>query len=408
MAPSPRVLLDCTAIPANHGGVARYIHGLLHGLESSDVDLVVAAQHSDTAAIAASAPWAEIVAVPRLLRIRPLRLIWEQLFLPGLARRAGATVLHSPHYTYPIAWRRRRVVTLHDATFFSHPDVHTPFKRFFFSAWIRAAWRASDAVIVPSAATASELDRMIGLPRGHVSVARLGVDSRRFYPPTASDLAAFREANELPAEANWFAFLGTIEPRKNVSALLDAYSATRDRLGADAPRLFVAGARGWDAAALARLDAAGPESGVTMLGYVPIEQLSALLGGAIAVVYPSLGEGFGLPVVEAMACGATVITTRHLAIPEVGGDAVFYSEADASALEEAMAAVLDEAHPRADVTKRAIARASIFNWRATALAHLDAYTGQPHPIVLDPVETSPEDDTHDARLDDLDLEADSV
>ena len=383
MGPSPTVLMDCTAIPANHGGVARYIHGVLEGFESDDFDLVVVAQHSDRERLEASAPWATVITAPRAVRARPLRLIWEQLFLPAVARRAGATVLHSPHYTFPLAWRGRRVVTLHDATFFSHPELHTGLKRLFFRTWIRAAWRHAHAVIVPSAATAGELDRFLGIPAGQVSIARLGVDGRRFHPPTAGQLDAFRAEHSLQPDDTWFAFLGTIEPRKNVGSLLDAYAATRTRLGAGTPRLFIAGARGWDQATLARLDRLEGDSGVTMLGYVPMDHLAALLGGSVAVVYPSLGEGFGLPVVEAMACGATVITTRHLAIPEVGGDAVVYSDADAASLEKAMQTVLEDEPMRQDVIKRAIVRAATFNWRATALAHISAYTARPHPAILE-------------------------
>lgn len=386
MGPRPTVLMDCTAIPANHGGVARYIHGVLEGFESSDFRLVILAQHSDKERMSASAPWATVITAPRAVRARPLRLIWEQLRLPAIARRVGATVLHSPHYTFPLAWRGRRVVTLHDATFFSHTDVHTTLKGLFFRAWIRAAWRRAHAVIVPSAATAGELDRFLGVPKGQISIARLGVDGKRFHPPTAGQLDAFRAEHGLQADDTWFAFLGTIEPRKNVGALLDAYASTRARLGDDAPRLLIAGARGWDQPTLARLDALTNDSGVSMLGYVAIDHLAALLGGSVAVVYPSLGEGFGLPVVEAMACGATVVTTRHLAIPEVGGDAVVYSDADAESLDKAMQTVLEDEPMRQDVIKRAIIRAATFNWRATALAHVTAYTGSPHPIILESID----------------------
>jgi glycosyltransferase involved in cell wall biosynthesis len=374
LAGRPRVLIDATAIPADHGGVARYIYGVLQGFSERSVDLVIVCQGSDAPTITAIVPWATIVGTSPLLRARPVRMLWEQFSLPSIARGHHVDMVHSPHYSFPLGWRGRRVITLHDATFFSHPLVHTSLKRLFFRAWMRRAWKTADAVVVPSAVTASELARFLGEPAGVVSVAHLGVDSSRFHPPTPEQLDDFRRAHGIADGQEWFAFLGTIEPRKNVGALLDAYAAIRSDLGADSPRLLIAGARGWDVQALARLDALNHDSGVATLGYVDLDHLAALLGGAVAVVYPSFGEGFGLPVVEAMSCGATVITTRHLALPEVGGDAVVYSEPDAVSLEETMRAVLADEAVRTDMSARAIVRASQFDWNSTALAHLRAYT----------------------------------
>ncbi|GAA1439892.1 glycosyltransferase family 4 protein [Leifsonia poae] len=377
MSRRQRVLIDATAMPANHGGVARYIYGVLEGFPPESIDLFVACQPDDAPTVAAVVPWAHILKTSPALRARPLRMLWEQFVLPLRAVRHRIDVIHSPHYSYPLLWARRRVVTLHDATFFSHPLVHTSLKRLYFRGWIRRAWRSADAIVTPSAATASELSRYLGAPHGVVSVAHLGVNSSRFHPPTPDQLDDFRADHGLDDTHDWFAFLGTIEPRKNVGSLLDAYAAIRSELGESAPRLLIAGARGWDVEAISRLDAMGANSGVSSLGYVPVDHLAALLGGAVAVVYPSFGEGFGLPVVEAMSCGATVITTRHLAIPEVGGDAVLYTEPDAASLREAMLNVLDDDAMRTDMSARAIVRATKFDWAATALAHLRAYEKTP-------------------------------
>jgi len=374
MSSRPRILMDCTAIPANHGGVARYIHGVLSGLDTDEVELHVVAQARDRAAILASAPTATVHTISRGFQSRPLRLVWEQTELPRLARRLGADIVHSPHYTFPVLWRGRHVITLHDATFFSHPELHSRLKRFFFRSWIRRAWSSSDSIVVPSGATASELQRLLGTPGPDVSVAHLGVDLKRFTVPSDERLAAFREAHGLGPDDTWFAFLGTIEPRKNVGSLLDAYISMKTKAGdAPFPRLFIAGARGWDDAVLARLDLLSPDSGVEMLGYVDADELSPLLGGAEAVIYPSLGEGFGLPVVEAMACGGAVITTPHLAIPEVGGDAVIYTEADALEIAAAMRFVLDNPGIVAELRERAITRAREFSWQATARTHVNAF-----------------------------------
>ena len=373
-----RVLLDCTAIPVNRAGVARYLEGLIAGLNNTGgVDLHLAVQERDAASLQALAPDATVHAVPARFTGRGLRLLWEQFGLPRLARSAGADVVHSPHYTFPVLRRGARVVTVHDATFFSDPEVHGTVKRYFFRFWIRAAWRSRGSVIADSHATASEVERFVGPARASVSVAHLGVDLERFRPPSADAVAAFRDAHAISGD--WFAFLGTIEPRKNVGALLDAYETVRATLGDAAPPLLISGGRGWDTEALARLDALTPDSGVHVLGYLPLDELPALLGGATAVMYPSFGEGFGLPVLEAMACGATVITTDKLAIPEVGGDAVEYAGTDAPSIAAAMLASLESPARREELSTRALARAATFSWDATARAHVEAYTAAAGP-----------------------------
>jgi len=362
-----RVLIDCTALPANRAGVGRYLEGLLTGLESTDIDLVVVGQERDVAALALLAPTAHIESVPPRFTSRGLRLLWEQFGLPSIARRLRVDVIHSPHYTFPLLWRGGRVVTVHDATFFSDPEVHSALKRFFFRTWIRLDWRSADVVVAPSAATVSEVERYLGDAKAHVIVAHHGVDARLFHAPSTAAVTEF--ARDIPAigENGWFAFLGTIEPRKNLGALLDAHAM----LGEGAPPLLVSGGRGWDADVLARLDAGQP--GVVALGYLPFEQLPALLGGATAVMYPSLGEGFGLPVLEAMSCGAAVITTDRLALPEVGGEAVEYTEVDAAAIAQTMRDLLASPDRRAELSGLATARAAQFTWEATAAGHAKAY-----------------------------------
>jgi glycosyltransferase involved in cell wall biosynthesis len=369
----PHVVLDCTAIPANHGGVARYVDGLLRGLDPAQIKLTLTVQRRDREAFRRLVPWAKIHSLPPFFVGRPVRFAWEQIGLPWFARRVEADVVHSPHYTFPLLWTGGRVVTLHDATFFSDPQVHRPIKRFFFQTWIRLAWRRAGAVVTPSLATASEVERFLGPPTALLEVAPHGVNGGRFHPPTEEQLAGFRKEVDLAEGAHWFAFLGTIEPRKNMVALLDAYAGLRREFGDDTPQLLVSGGRGWDKQALARLDSLGENSGVHELGYLPMASLPALLGGSVAVMYPSLGEGFGLPVLEAMSCGAAVITTNRLAIPEVGGDAVRYTEVDADSIRDAMRELHLDENERVRFSELAVRRASFFSWHATAASHITAY-----------------------------------
>ncbi|WP_434769352.1 glycosyltransferase family 4 protein [Curtobacterium flaccumfaciens] len=374
--PQLTVLVDGTAVPRELGGVGRYVEGVVSHLTDPalDVHLVVRPVHAEH--FRAVAPDATVHTAPAWTDSVPLRFVWEQTGLPALGSRIGARVLHSPHYTFPFGWRGGSVVTLHDATFFSNPEWHSRLKRTFFTWWSRRSLRSRPVVIVPSAATATEAARVVSGIRADVRVAPLGVDRAVFHEPSIAEVEDARIAATLPEGAPWIAFLGTIEPRKNITALLDAYAtvrASRAAAGSDTPWLVLSGARGWDESAIARLDALQPDDHVIEAGYLPLEDLSGYLGGAEFVVYPSLGEGFGLPVVEAMAAGACVLTTRRLSLPEVGGDAAVYTEPSADALAEAMAALLDDPALVASHRAAALARADVFTWQATAGVHVDAY-----------------------------------
>ena len=153
----PRVLVDATAVPADRGGVGRYVDQLLPELGALGADLVVACQQRDGEHYARLVPTAEVVLAPAAIARTAVRLAWEQIGLPRLAARTGARVLHCPHYTMPLRAGLPVVTTLHDATFFTHPEVHLPVKRVFFTAWTRASLRLADRCVVPSRATLDEL-----------------------------------------------------------------------------------------------------------------------------------------------------------------------------------------------------------------------------------------------------------
>lgn len=370
-----RVLVDATAVPADRGGVGRYVDEVLPELGALGVDLVVAAQDRDGDFYGELLPGAEVVPVRGLAR-RPVRMAWEQSGLPALSRRMGADVLHSPHYTLP-RWSPVPVtVTLHDATFFSHPHVHSPVKARFFRAAIRQATQRAASLVVPSAATGAAVRQYVGCDESRFHVAFHGVDTATFHPVGADERE--RVARALGLEGRrYVGFLGTLEPRKNVPALIRAWVAAVERLD-DPPALVLAGGRGWDTEIEPAVAAVPDHLQVLRPGYLPLGDLAAFLGGAEVLAYPSLGEGFGLPVLEAMACGAAVLTTRELSLPEVGGDAVAYSGTDEASIARALADVLADAPRRALLSAAARERASTFTWAASAARHVEAYEAALH------------------------------
>ena len=371
MRTEPRVLLDATAIPAERGGVGRYVDNLTAALDRAGAALSVVCQHRDAEVLAGLAPHSRIIPTAEELGSRPARLAWEQTTLSRLAKRLPVDVIHSPHYTMPLAATVPVVVTLHDATFFSDRGLHLGVKGSFFRAWTRTSLRRAAVCIVPSKATAAELVRFTHTDPDSMVVAYHGVDHELFSVPTPAQVAAVAEHLGL-GPAGWIAFLGTLEPRKNVPALVRAYiraMTPRD----ERPALVLAGSAGWDTGVDPAV-AAVPD-GMTVLrpGHLPVELLPGLLGGARVVVYPSLGEGFGLPVLEAMACGAAVLTTRKLSLPEVGGDAVAYTGTGAGDIAAALSDLLDRPEQRAELAAAAVQRAAGFTWEATAEAHRVAY-----------------------------------
>lgn len=366
-----RLLIDATAIPADRGGVGRYVDALLPALAAQGLDLVVACQLRDAAATAELAPGADVVPAPTRAAGRPVRMAWEQIGLPQLVRSTKAEVLHSPHYTMPARAGVPVVVTLHDATFFSHPELHSPLKARFFRSAIRAAVRRAAALVVPSAATRDEVERFAGGRRSAFHVAYHGVDTGIFHPVPADEEARVRTSLGL-GDRPYVGFLGTLEPRKNTPALIRAWVRAVDGLDRP-PALVLAGGPGWDTDVDPAVASVPDHLTVLRPGYLPLGDLAGFLSGATVLAYPSLGEGFGLPVLEAMACGAAVLTTRELSLPEVGGDAVEYCGTDEASIEDGLRRLLDDERRRAELSEAAVARAAGFTWEQAAIAHVGAF-----------------------------------
>jgi len=372
-----RVSLDATAVPDRPGGAGRYVLELVDALARlGSVELTVVSRRGDGARWGAAAGRRTVAVVERGPLVRPVRLVWEQAALPRLLSGLGVDVHHAPHYTMPHLSRLPSVVTIHDLSFFSHPEWHQRTKAPFFRAAIRAAAARADAIVAVSASTAERLDALLS-PKAPVHVIHHGVDHSRFRPLATEDAdgAVLDQAalRRIGAVAPYIAFVGTLEPRKDVPTLIRAF----DRVAAARPgvSLVLAGGRGWGIRAIeAALGAAVHGHRVRMAGYVSEEQKAALLRGAAAVAYPSLEEGFGLPALEALACGAPLVTTTGSAMAEVTGDAaVLVPPSDIAALAEALEAMVAGG---AEVDRRRTLGfdvAARYTWEASAEGHAAVY-----------------------------------
>jgi glycosyltransferase involved in cell wall biosynthesis len=365
------VSLDVTAVPARPAGAGVYILHLAEALaRHQDLALTLLTRKADAERFRALAPGA--VVCPAAPGPRPARLAWEQARLPGLLRRLEVAVHHGPHYTMPEAARLSRVVTVHDLTFFDHPEWHERTKAAFFRRAIRVAARHAEAVVCVSETTAARL-RALCPPRGRLTVIRHGVDQARFRPAEEERGADCRALAEIGVEPPYVAFVGTIEPRKDLPTLIRAF----DRMcGAHSGlRLVVAGGPGWGMRAVDQaLRAARFRERIVLVGYLDEDRKPALLRQAAAVAYPSLEEGFGMPVLEALACGSPLVTTTGSAMEELAeGAALLVAPGDVDGL----AGMLDMA-VRSDAglparRERGFAVAARHSWTAAALAYAQVY-----------------------------------
>lgn len=366
-----RVLLDVSAVPARPVGAGVYTVALATALSArSDVDLHLAARRNDEDRWRTIAPNAEVhAAAPGR---RPARLAWEQTRAPSLAARVAPDVWHGPHYTMPLRAAVPCVVTVHDMTFFDHPEWHERTKVTFFRRMIRAAAQRAAAIVCVSGYTADRL-RALAAPRHQVVVAHHGVDHARFRPDgdEAADRATLAAHG---VTAPYIGFAGTIEPRKNVPALVRAFA----RIAADRPelRLVLAGSEGWGARPVREaIAASGVATRVIRPGYLDTGAIPALFRRAEVVAYPSFEEGFGLPALEGLACGAPVVTTAGSALGEVVGDAAMLAPpGDVHGLALAIGRVLDDPTCAARLRAAGPARAASFTWERCAEQHVEAYT----------------------------------
>ena len=366
-----RVLVDATDVPTDRGALGRYVDGLIGALIGTGVELAVACQRADDERYARLAPGAKIVAGPVGLGHRSERHAWEQTGLPVVAEQVGADVIHMPNYSMPLRPGRPTVVTIHDLSFFTDPERYTEINAVALMSATKTAARQAARLIVPSNATRDELVRVLSIDPGRIDVAHHGVDHRLFHRPDEVQVSRVTARLGLHGKP-YVAFLGSLTPRKNAPALVSGWAAAVADL-AEPPALVLAGGGGWSQELDKAVSGVPPHLRLIRPGYLPFADLPGFLGGAIVVAAPSRGEGFGLAVLEAMACGAPVLTTYRTSLPEVGGDAVAYTEPDADSIAVTLRALLDHPERRTALSEAGYARAQDFTWAASAAAHVASY-----------------------------------
>lgn len=363
-----RVGFDVTALATPLSGVGVYTANLWAELGRNISDTVIPLTHR-----VVGGEWREAGGGWQVGRKGVNKTVWMQVLLPWQLRHLQLDVCHFTNNVAPVWGRQPTILTIHDMSLWLYPQYHYPKRLLAVRPILPLAARRAAAVITVSQSARADIMRLLKLPASKVHVVH-EAPAPMFKPiPSGPLLEASRDRlRRLYQTPDRFVlYVGTIEPRKNLARLLEAFA----RLSPAPPHhLLLVGQRGWKDeaiyAAVERLDLAGR---VRFLGFVPDEDLAALYNLADALVFPSLYEGFGLPVVEAMACGAPVITSNRGALAEIAGSssggracAELVDPTDVASIQAGLERVMGDAERRAELRALGLSQAARFDWERTA------------------------------------------
>lgn len=352
-----KVVYNAVMLRPPYSGVEKSVLELGRGLNAQpDLALSVLAP-PDAAAVLGG----EAVRIP--FRSRALRIAWEQIVLPARLRRMGAALLHAPAYVAPLACPCRFVLSVYDLHVFTHASLCTASNRLHYRALMPSAIRRAAALLVPSAHTGASLAARFPSAAVKTHVVPLGVSAPYLRPVMDAEMERVRRRYGLPPA--FVLFVGDSSPRKNLAVLQAA--AAQIRQAQPDTQLVMAGQP-------PRAERA-PEQGVLRIGYVPESDLPALYGASRCLLFPSLDEGFGLPVLEAMACGCPVVCSGGAPSEFGAGVAVFCASDDPHAFAAAALRLMTDGPARVEVLAAGRERAARYTWEAAAAATTVIYRG---------------------------------
>ncbi len=363
-----RIAIDASTI-STQGGPRTYVLGLLDALFRIDRENEYVVFYNDPCHLGRF-PLARELVLPGK---SPLARLWrEHILLPMACRRERIDLLHCPKSAIPFYSPCPTVVTLHDLIPLRHPETEKLAARIYWRLQIPIAARRSSYIITDSEHARQEIMADYQVAPQRIKAIMLGFDPRMTVKPDPADTAAVM--NKYGLIEGYILYVGTIQPRKNIDTLIEAYARLR-LVRDDMPKLVIVGRKGWLYDQLfARIKELDLVDEIIFTGFVPDEELPQLYGGATLFAYLSFFEGFGLPPLEAMACGLPVITSDTTSLPEVVGDAgITVPPADIAAVATAIARIMDDGEFARTLGNRGLERAKLFSWDAAARQTLAIY-----------------------------------
>lgn len=352
-------------------GVSHYIEQVLLHLAQIDHEnryTIYTTRGLDQAAL--GLPSNFVVKPSRLPTINPrIRIPWEQGIAPFLLR-GKVDLYHGCLNVAPLLSPVPTVITIHDLAFIRFPQTFRAYNRIYLDLATRLSARRASRILAVSEHTKREVAGLLGVPPERIVVTPNATRSH-FRPFAADIIDQFRARKGLPAR--FILYVGTLEPRKNLTTLLEAFALVSRRV--PSVPLLIGGGKGWMYQPIfARLEQLNLQDRVKFVGYIPEEELPLWYAAATIFVFPSIYEGFGMPPLEAMACGTPVITSNTSSLPEVVGDAgLMVDPAAPTALADAMMQLLTDADLHAALRQRGLERARRFSWTETAAKTLAVY-----------------------------------
>ena len=371
-----QLAFNATALLSPLTGIGQYSHQLAAGLlqqENLDIDFFYGAfwdkslRCTSSGTLAAALPWLRRH-VPYSYELR--RWLQNSRFTQG-TKRKKFDLYHEPNIL-ALDFEGPTVITVHDLSWIRHPQAHPAERVRAMNRYFEPGLRRADAVITDSVFVKQELMEVFGIATERITAIPLGVEAL-FKPLLPSQTLSVLNRHQL-LHGSYFLAVGTLEPRKNLSLVLKAYARLPEAVRHQRP-LVIVGMKGWHTSALEEQIAPMLRTGqVRQLGYVDRTDLAVLLAGALTLVYPSLYEGFGLPPLEAMACGTPVICANASSLPEVlGTTGVLIDPNDDQALATAMLHMAEDVQWRSGMAGRAVERAATLSWSHCVQKTLDVY-----------------------------------
>lgn len=369
------ILIDYTQIPKQKVGVGIYAENLLKNICRYDAEnkYIILVQHDEGLDSIKHSKNIQFIRLSNVIyRHFVFRVLIEQFYIPLLILRRNINLVHSLHYSFPLfSFKAKKVVTVHDMTFFLFPELHVPLKRFYFRFFIQLSVYLCDKIICVSESTKKDLVSKFYQSSNKIEVIPLGKDNRFCANLDSDEIANVKKKYHIAGE--YILFIGTLEPRKNINNLIRAFYRllqTNQKY-----QLVIVGRKGWHFQSIFDLVSKyNLSDSVVFTGFIDEKEKPFIISGAKLFVYPSIYEGFGIPVLESMACGIPTITSNVSSLSEVVGEAaLLINPLDELTIFHAIDCLLNDEALYNDLIKKSLIQAKIFSWENTALKTINLY-----------------------------------